>query len=78
MFSLLALLLGARIAVISGQRQSVWPDERIKVANILPKVAQKVATLDFIQKVTLLKWPKMVQDVSAIISGKLVTKTFQK
>ena len=49
-----------------------------KVAKFPPKVAQKVATSDYIQIATLLKWPKKFQDIGAIIAGKFVTKTFQK
>ena len=38
-----------------------------------PKVAQKVDTADYIQIVTLLKWPKKFQDIRVIIKGKFVT-----
>ena len=48
-----------------------------KEAKVFPREAQKEATADYIQIVTLLKWSKKFQDIWAIIAGKFVTKTFQ-
>ena len=42
------------------------------------KFTPKVATSDYIQIETLLKWPKKLQDFLAFIEREIVTKTLQK